>query len=362
MNLSAEETFPYPIGILLFNSPDYSEIVLRSLSSQDINVDPSRVVITIDGYVNSKDEAIGKNNQVDQVITIAKKYFPNSKIVHNKTNQGIAKQFQFLENELFNFPNSEWALFLEHDFELFPNYLRGIDTIVKATNQFDEVVQVNCTGDINIPLSRGRNSLYPANHSWAFALKKSHYIESKFITCEYVNSISTSYYLRDRQKINSALQRHSVYPMVTSQDSVKQAIRNTMGKLAVTTGLHLGKYIGAEGEHFTPEFFAKLGYQNWDFYREHEPHITPLEVEKILTVLKHEELLNVSKQACIYLDNLNNEVFNLRNEYTKLNSSKKNLESSKSWRITAPLRKINVAVNSLFKNPNLTMRSYDLKD
>ena len=102
MNLSAEETFPYPIGILLFNSPDYSEIVLRSLSSQDINVDPSRVVITIDGYVNSKDEAIGKNNQVDQVITIAKKYFPNSKIVHNKTNQGIAKQFQFLENELFN--------------------------------------------------------------------------------------------------------------------------------------------------------------------------------------------------------------------------------------------------------------------
>jgi hypothetical protein len=349
MNLRVEETFPYPIGILLFNSPDYSEIVLRSLLSQDINVDPSRVVITVDGYINSKGEALGKNNQVGQVITIAKKYFPNSKIVHNNINQGIAKQFQFLENELFNFPNSEWALFLEHDFELFPNYLRGINTIVKATNQFDEVVQVNCTGDINIPLSRGRNSVYPTNHSWAFALKKSHYVESKFITSAYIDSISTSYYLRDQQKVKSTLKRHNVYPLATSQDSVKRAIRNTMGKLAVTSGLHLGEYIGAEGEHFTPELFAKLGYQNWDFYREHEFHITPHEVEKILTVLVHEELLSVSKQACFLVDNSSSEIVNLRNEYITLDSIHKNLKSSISWRITAPLRKFNVAVTSLFK-------------
>jgi hypothetical protein len=356
MNLRVEETFPYPIGILLFNSPDYSEIVLRSLLSQDINVDLSRVVITVDGYINSKDEAVGKNNQVDQVITIAKKYFPNSKIVHNKTNQGIAKQFQFLENELFNFPNSEWALFLEHDFELFPNYLRGINTIVNATNQFDEIVQVDCTGDINIPLSRGRNSVYPANHNWAFALKKSHYFGRKFIISDYVDSISTSYYLRDQQKVESTLKRHNVYPLVTSQDSIKRACRNTMGKLAVTSGLHLGKYIGAEGEHCTPELFAKLGYQNWDFYREHEFHITPHEVEKILAVLVHEELLSVSKQARFLVDNSNSKIVNLSNEYIKLSneyiklkSIHKNLKSSISWRITAPLRKFNVAVTSLFK-------------
>lgn len=356
MKLSAEEKFPHPIGILLFNSPDYSEIVLRSLSSQDINVDPSRVVITVDGYINSKDEAVGKNNQVDQVITIAKKYFPNSKIVHNKTNQGIAKQFQFLENELFNFPNSEWALFLEHDFELFPNYLRGIDTIVRATNQFDEVVQVDCTGDTHIPLSRGFNSVYPTKHHWAFALKKSHYIERNCIVSEYVDSILTSYYPRDWQKINNALQRHSVYPLGATQDYVKWAIRNKMGKLAVTSGLHMGRYIGVEGEHFTPELFAKLGYENWDFYREFEFHVAPHEVEKILTVLKHEELLSVHQETCsIYefwfslVDQLNNKIVNLHNECTKLNSDNENLTSSKSWRMTAPFREINKAIISLLK-------------
>ena len=349
MNLSTEETFPHPIGILLFNSPDYSEIVLRSFLSQDINVDPSRVVITVDGYINSKDEALGKNNQVDKVITIAKKYFPNSRIIHNDTNQGIAKQFQLLENELFNFPNSEWALFLEHDFELFPNYLRGINTIVNATNQFNEVVQVDCTGSTNTPLSRGNNSVYPANDQWAFALKKSHFIERKIIVSEYVDSISTSYYLRDLQKIKSTLKRHGVYPLYTSQDSVKRAIRNTMGKLAVTSGLHLGKYIGEEGEHSTPELFAKLGYQNWDFYIEQEFHITPREVEKVLTVLKHEELLSVRQKACFLVDNSNSEIVNLRNKYTQLESIHKNLESSISWRITAPLRKLNAAVTSLIK-------------
>jgi hypothetical protein len=356
MSLTADERFPYPIGILLFNSPDYSEIVLRSLSSQDINVDPSRVVITVDGYVNSKDEAVGKNNQVDQVIAIAKKFFPDSKIVQNKTNQGIAKQFQFLENELFNFPNSEWALFLEHDFELFPNYLRGIDTLVKATNQFDEVVQVDCTGDTHIPLSRGVNSVYPPKHHWAFALKKSHYLERNFIVSEYVDSITTSFYLRDWQKVNNTLKQHSVYPLGSTQDYVWWAIRNKMGKLAVTSGLHMGRYVGAEGEHFTPELFAELGYKNWDSYRESEFHIDPQEVEKILAALKHEELLSVHQETCSvyefwfsHMAQLNKKVIELHDECTMLKSENENLRNSNSWRITAPIRGINKAFYSLFK-------------
>lgn len=356
MKLSVEETFPYPIGILLFNSPEYSEIVLRSLSSQDIKVDPSRVVIAVDGYINSKDEAVGRNNQVDQVIKIAEKYFPNSKIVHNKHNQGIARQFQFLENELFNFPNSEWALFLEHDFELFPNYLRGIDTFVKVANQFDEVVQVDCTGGSAIAASRGTNSVYPAGHHWAYALKKSHHLERNFILSEYIDSISTSYYLRDWQEINKTLQRHGVYPLGSDKDHVEAAIRNNMGKLALTSGVHMGRYIGAEGEHFTPEMFEKSGFQNWDSYKGSEFHISPHEVEEILTVLKHEVLLSVHQVAChVYefwfskMAQADNEIANLRNECIKLKSDNKNLKSSMSWRITAPIRGIDKAINSLFK-------------
>ena len=354
MTVTAEDEFLYPIGILLFNSPDYSEIVLRSLLSQDIKVDPSRVVITVDGYIGSKDESAGKDNQVDQVIAIAKRIFPDSKIVQNKTNQGIAKQFQFLENELFNFPNSEWVLFLEHDFELFPNYLRGIDTLIKATNQFDEVVQVDCTGDTHMPLRRGINSVYPAKHHWAFALKKSHYLERKLIYSEYVDSITTSYHLRDWQKVNQVLHRHDVYPFTSVQDSVNRAIMNKMGKLAVTSGLHLGRYIGAEGEHFTPELFAKLGYENWDAYSGAEFHIEPHEVEKILTVLNHEELLSVLKTASSMYDfwfslmgELNAKVVHLHNECTKLNGDIENLKSSKSWRITAPFRGINMSIGTV---------------
>jgi hypothetical protein len=354
VTLNAEEQFPHPIGILLFNSPEYSEIVLRSLSSQDIKVDPSRIVITVDGYVNSKDEAVGKDNQVDEVVAIAKKFFPDAKIVHNEKNQGIAKQFQFLEDELFNFPNSEWVLFLEHDFELFPNYLRGIETLVKATNQFDEVVQVDCTGDTRIPLSRGFDSVYPTGHHWAFALKKSHYLERKFIYSEYVDSIATSFYLRDWQKGNRVMQRHGVYPFGSAQDSVNRAIMNKMDKLAVTSGLHMGRYIGAEGEHFTPELFAELGYENWDSYKGVEFHIDPHEVENILTVLKHEELISVQKTASSMYEfwfslmgELNAKVLNLHNECTKLNLDIENLKSSKSWRITAPFRGINMSIGSV---------------
>ena len=363
MTITAEEKFSYPIGILLFNSPGYSEIVLRSLLSQDIKVDHSRVVITVDGYIGSKDEAAGKNNQVDQVISIAKKFFPDSKIVQNTTNQGIAKQFQFLENELFNFPKSEWVLFLEHDFELFPNYLRGIDTLVKATNQLDEVVQVDCTGDTDVPLSRGVNSVYPTKHHWAFALKKIHHLERNFIVSEYVDSISTSYYQRDWQKVNHVLERHGVYPFVSDQDSVNRAIMHKMGKLAVTSGLRLGRYIGEEGEHFTPELYAKLGYQNWDSYSGAEFHIDPHEVEKILNVLNHEELLSVLKTASsLYefwfalMNELNDKALNLQDECAKLNRDVENFKSSMSWRITAPFRGFDDAISQLLSRSRTSRR------
>jgi len=356
VNSSVEETFPYPIGILLYNSPDYSEIVLRSLTSQDIKVDPSRVVITVDGYVNSNDETKGKDNQVDQVIKIANKYFPNSKIVQNKNNQGARRQYQFLENELFNFSDSEWTLFLEHDFELFPNYLRGIDTLVKAANQFDEVVQVDCTGGSAMALSRGSNSVYPAGHHWAFALKKSHYFERNFIVSEYVDSVPTNYHLSDWQKVNITLQRHDVYPLGTDIDHVTAAIRNKMDKLALTSGLRMGRYIGAEGEHFTPEIFAKLGFENQDSYTGTDFYIDSHEVEKILSVLKHEVSLSVH-QAAVYVydfffsqvDQLNNKVIDLHDECTMLKSDIEHFKISKSWRITSPFRGINKAIKSLLK-------------
>jgi hypothetical protein len=129
---------------------------------------------------------------------------------------------------------------------------------------------------------------------------------------------------------------------------------NKMDKLAVTSGLRMGRYIGAEGEHFTPELFAELGYENWDSYKGVEFHIDPHEVENILTVLKHEELLSVQKTASSMFEfwfslmgELNAKVVNLHNECTKLNRDIENLKSSKSWRITAPFRGINMSIGSV---------------
>ena len=105
MKLSVEETFPYPIGILLFNSPEYSEIVLRSLSSQDIKVDPSRVVITVDGYTNSKDEAVGKDNQVDQVIKIAEKRKHSDNILYSTGPQLLTYVYLINKNKINVLPS-----------------------------------------------------------------------------------------------------------------------------------------------------------------------------------------------------------------------------------------------------------------
>ena len=117
----------------------------------------------------------------------------------------------------------------------------------------------------------------------------------------------------------------------------------------------MGRHIGAEGEHFTPEMFAKMGFEDWESYSGAEFHIVPSEVEKILTVLKHEVLLSVHQGAChinefwfSQMDLANSAIVNLRNECKKLKSDIENLKSSKSWRITALFREIDKAINSLF--------------
>ena len=147
-----------------------------------------------------------------------------------------------------------------------------------------------------------------------------------------------------------------MFPLGSSQDQVKEAIRNKMDKLALTSGLRMGRYIGAEGEHFTPETFAKMGFQNSEPYRGTEFHIAPNDVAKILTVLKHEVLLSVHRGTCqMYefwfsqMSQLNDKVVNLHNECTRLNTDIDNLKNSTSWRITALFRKIDKAINSYLK-------------
>ncbi len=113
---------------------------------------------------------------------------------------------------VFDDDTGDWALCFEEDIVLVPRYLEVMNGLIAHVDAEPGIVQVSATGDTVAPGSR--------------------------------------------------LFDFGLCPIGSSQDCVKQAIRKHLGRLAVATACSYGRHIGVEGEHFTPEVFAKHGYDN----------------------------------------------------------------------------------------------------
>jgi hypothetical protein len=57
--------------VLLFNRPDNVRITLESLTEQMLSVAPDQLTLSIDGYVGSKEEALGRADRTGEVDAVA---------------------------------------------------------------------------------------------------------------------------------------------------------------------------------------------------------------------------------------------------------------------------------------------------
>ena len=62
---------PFPLSVLLFNRPDNVRITLESLTEQMLSVAPDQLTLSIDGYVGSKEEALGRADRTGEVDAVA---------------------------------------------------------------------------------------------------------------------------------------------------------------------------------------------------------------------------------------------------------------------------------------------------
>jgi hypothetical protein len=75
---STAAKFPYLLSVLLFNRPDYARPALESLKEQTLPVAADRLLLSIDGYAGSKDEALGRTDRTPEVEEIAYELFPEA--------------------------------------------------------------------------------------------------------------------------------------------------------------------------------------------------------------------------------------------------------------------------------------------
>jgi hypothetical protein len=247
------QAFSFPIGVQLFNRPEYAEKILVSLSNQSVSIDQSRLFIYIDGFrgsIYASEERVDKTAEVEAV---AKSIFPNAIIVRFEVNVGIADLHNRLQERAFS-NGDEWAAFFEEDLVLDEFYLEALAELMNIVDGSEEVVRVACFQILPslYHLPRGYDGFYPGRGTQAFAERRSFFIDKQEMVCKFIELIKMNLGSRDQFKDNQAavmMATHGHFLPYFQHDSLIESLVFQTRKLHVVTRPGLARDIGSNGIH-----------------------------------------------------------------------------------------------------------------
>jgi hypothetical protein len=279
--------FPYPVGILLYNRPEYAEQTLAALASQQHAIDQSRLVIVRDGYIGSREEASSEPDFTADVDRLVERFFPAATYVRFDRNCGIAVAYEEMADRCFS-DGADWAAFFEEDFVVDPDYTVVLERLIDASAHIPQVASLSATGDLSVTRDRGEDTMYPDRHLWAYALRRSVRDQWRETKVDYLKLLAKRpYWDRDTDAIVRGMAERGIMIPSGSQDYVKFGFMRANGYLALNTAQAHGQYIGRVGLHHTDEVFAASGYDVERAPRDTVTHIPTLTPE-LLTELEEE--------------------------------------------------------------------------
>jgi hypothetical protein len=245
--------FNYPVGVQLFNRPEYARRLLTSLKEQNLEIHEKWLFIYIDGFPGSIYESRKSADHVSRVETIAREIFPLANIRLFSHNRGIAELHNLMQVEVFSVTN-EWAVFFEEDIVLDPAHLQELSQLIEICDSREEVAKVSCFQILEelAHLPRGYQGFYPGTGTKAFAERKSFFIEKQTIMSRYIEIVkdelkSQSQFVNSRK---GALMGAEGYLLSYFQkDSLIESFLHFNRKLHVTTKPNLATDIGIDGVH-----------------------------------------------------------------------------------------------------------------
>jgi|GEM_PF-2310949 len=243
----------WPIGIRLFNRPDYTEKFLESLTQQTLSIDVSRVICFVDAYPKSSDYFQKIPDRTAEVISLVERYLPGARIIHPDINVGLANALFSLQEAIYALPNSEWGVFLEDDLILDATYLEVLCHFTTLAQSCPEVVKVSAcqihTGYLTNPPSSGRDSFFLGEGTKAIAERASFFELRRPIMQDYLKSLAgSSYRHRDRARVFATLAKHGIFSVMGNNDGVLDQCVAFFDKLHVTFERDLVEDIGLVGE------------------------------------------------------------------------------------------------------------------
>lgn len=258
--------FAAPVIVFAFNRPDYLRRVCLSLRAQRRReVEDGQVWLVQDGAVSPRTGVrYAEEAEINASIATFREVFPGGGVLDpSGRNHGIADNILRGERLAFQALRAEWALFLEDDLELGPDYLEVMERIAELTEPFPEVAYFAAYGDHRHRYDPRAIEWIECDHHWAFGLRRSAWQRLHGWLEPYYALLEGQDYQARRHL--SILRWQAGFDMATdksSQDAMKMLGCAQLGLTRVMTNITFGRYIGERGAHFSADQFQQLGYQN----------------------------------------------------------------------------------------------------
>jgi hypothetical protein len=243
----------WPIGLRLFNRPEYAQQLISSLKKQTLKIPDHQLHVIIDGYAGSLDEQRGRPNKTTQVASLIRESFPEADIELCGLNLGIAETTYRLQTKVFDRVEAHWAIFLEEDIVLDPQYLEALHHMIDLSEDVAEIVKVAANqinlAYLNLPPKSDRRHFYLGQGTQAFAERRNFFEGRKHLTEIYLKEISGRQYSdRDESEVFATLAEHGVFTTMGNNDVVHDRITMAQKALHIVTPQRLLIDVGVAGE------------------------------------------------------------------------------------------------------------------
>jgi hypothetical protein len=264
-----------PIAVISFNRPDYVGQLLASLAAQQPAIRPARVHLFQDGAVNRYSGIrYAADADIAASLAVFREYFPQGHVHASPDNIGITENILRAETLFFEELRAPVGYFFEDDLVLSPHYVAALDLMRRAFARFDRIGYFNANGAYGASLDQQRSNagkLIFMGHFWGFALKRSHWLCMQPYLADYHRlAIGRDERIAPREDIRALFRswgKTETHPH-TGQDSARDLATHLLRRWRASCYPALGRYIGVEGEHFTPELFARFGFDKTAIYPE----------------------------------------------------------------------------------------------
>jgi Domain of unknown function (DUF4214)/Glycosyl transferase family 2 len=286
----------YPIAVMSFNRPDLLTEVLKSLKSQTIGIDESRIYLFQDGAQSRFTQAHADASLQEECVKRFREIFPNGKALPSPVNLGIALNFDRAERVFFEELRAECGLFFEDDLVLSPYYLEALLQLVDFALAEPLVGYVAAYGDHRASKAKQQawaTKIIPMNHSWGFALTRRQWSQQRGFVDGYLSIVRDDEYARrDPKRIAAYFAQFGLAFDGCSQDVAKTIACLVLGTTRLMCFPCYGRYIGEKGAHFTPEIYAQHCYDKTTLYDQRPIRFSPPTKTQLLT------WIDVERQYC----------------------------------------------------------------